>query len=70
MSIAKNASRFDFLPDDAGDPFETASKKNKKKNNSSSGDASKSKAGKKNNTNSDRKQVCIAENHTVTIIMD
>lgn len=59
MSIAKNASRFDFLPDDAGDPFENTSKKSKKKGKSGSGDASKNKSATKNNPNSssDRKQV-------------
>ncbi|ODN05015.1 G kinase-anchoring protein 1 [Orchesella cincta] len=58
MSIAKNASRFDFLPDDADDPFQTASKKNKKKDRtgSNSGDGSKTKASKKG-SNSDRKQL-------------
>lgn len=58
MSIAKNASRFDFLPDDAGDPFDTVGKKNKKKDNSNA-DATKKKAPKKSSTNSDRKQVRI-----------
>ncbi len=59
MSITKNASRFDFLPDDAGDPFESAIKKSKKKGKSGSGDASKNKSATKNNptSNSDRKQV-------------
>lgn len=55
MSIAKNASRFDFLPDDAGDPFQTTTKKSKKKNNNGSGDG-KQKTAKKN-ANSDKKQV-------------
>ncbi|CAL8131436.1 unnamed protein product [Orchesella dallaii] len=59
MSIAQNASRFDFLPDDADDPFQTGKpKKNRKKDGdgSKAGDGSNKKGSKKNGT-SDRKQL-------------